>query len=81
MKKKKNNHLAEGEVTGHFHKAVGGEVFEDVFDDSSLKLSAPEGSIIEHQEHKETILPPGIYRTGKVLECDPATEEAREVRD
>lgn len=81
MKRKKNNHLAEGEVTGHFHKAIGGEVFEEAYGDTSLKLSAPKGSIIEHQEHKETVLPPETYRTGKVLEFDPAAEEAREVRD
>ena len=81
MKKKMNNHLAEGEVTGHYHKAIGGEVYEDAYSDSSLKLSAPRGSIIEHQEHKKTILPAGIYRTGKVLEYDPAAEEVKEVKD
>lgn len=82
MKKKKTNYLAEGEVTGHYHNAIGNvEVFEDAFDDSSLKLNAPQGCIIEHQEHNKIILPPGIYRTGIALEYDPAIEEAKEVRD
>lgn len=83
MKKKKNNHLAEGEVTGHFHAATGEdvEVFEEVFEDSSLELRAPKGSTVSHQEHKSILLPAKNYRTGQVLEYDPAEEEAREVKD
>ena len=82
MKRKKNNHLAEGEMTGHFHAATGDvEVFEEVFEDSSLQLNAPLGSEVTHQEHKTIELPAGTYRTGQVLEYDPAEEEAKEVRD
>jgi len=83
MKKKENNHLAEGEVTGHYHAAAGKEVvvFEEVFGDNSLQLNAPQGSEVTHQEHKTIVLPAGTYRTGQVLEYDPAEEEAREVRD
>ena len=80
MKRKKNNHLAEGEVTGHFHLAEGEvEVFEN--QDDSLMLHAPQGSDITHQEHKTIQLPPGTYRTDRILEYDPASEEVRRVRD
>lgn len=83
MRKKKNNHLAEGEVTGHFHEAIGKDisVFEEVYGDSSLKLNTPQGSEVVHQEHRTIGISPGIYRTGQVLEYDPAEEEARKVRD
>jgi hypothetical protein len=83
MKKKSNNHLAEGEVTGHFHAATGDdvEVFEEAFGDSSLKLNAPNGSAITHQEHGTIEIPAGSRRTGRILEFDPAAEEAREVQD
>ena len=83
MKRKQNNHLAEGEVTGHYHEAVASdaEVYEDVYGDNSLWLDAPTGTDVEHQEHGTIPLPPGTYRTGQVLEYDPAAEEAKEVRD
>lgn len=81
MKRKENNHLAEGEVTGHYHEAVGNgvEVFEN--GGNSLQLENPNGCEITHQEHGTVRIPPGTFRTGKVLEFDPAEEEAREVRD
>lgn len=82
MKRKINNHLAEGEVTGHYHCATGdAEVFEDVYNDNSLHLKAENGSEITHQEHGTIPIPPGTYRTGKILEFDPAAEESREVVD
>ena len=80
MKRKINNHLAEGEVTGHYHEAVKADIFEDVFKDDSLQMNT-QGTDIIHQEHKTIEIPAGTYRTGKVLEYDPALEEAREVRD
>lgn len=80
MKRKKNNHLAEGEVTGHFHNAVDAKVYEDVFGDDSLQMET-EGTGIEHQEHKVVRIPLGTYRTGQVLEYDPAEQEPRQVRD
>ena len=82
MKKKKNNILAEGEATGHHHKAEGEgvAVYEEVYPDS-LKLDAPNGAEVTHQEHNPIKIKAGKYRTGQVLEYDHFTEEAREVRD
>ena len=80
MKKKNNNHLAEGEITGHYHKAVTADIFEDAYNDDSL-LMETNGTEIIHQEHKVIEIPKGTYRTGQVLEYDPAVEEARKVKD
>jgi hypothetical protein len=79
-KKKHNNHLAEGEVTGHFHAAVGDktvvlEHHEDLF------LDAPAGCEVVHQEHHTIEIPAGQYKVEKVKEYDHAEKEAREVRD
>lgn len=81
MKRKENNHLAEGEVTGHYHEAVGDgiEVFEK--EDGSLLLENPEGCKVTHQEHGVIEIPTGTYRTGRVLEYDPAEKEVKEMRD
>jgi len=83
MKRKENNHLAEGEATGHFHKAVGNEVevFEEAYGDNSLHLNIPNGGTVIHQEHGIVEIPAGTHRTGKVLEYDPAEEEVKEVQD
>jgi len=83
MKQKQNNHLAEGEVTGHFHEVVGNEVkvFEDVFGDNSLLVNVPEQAVVTHQEHETIEIPAGKYRTDQVLEYDSAEEEVRRIRD
>ena len=73
-----NNHLAEGEASGHFHAAVGGTVLAEKDD---LYLDAPEGCEVTHQEHKTITLPPGKFKVGIVQEYDHFAEEAREVRD
>lgn len=69
--------LAEGEVTGHFHEAVGEGVA--LYDDDVLE--APAGAVVTHQEHRRLAVPPGDYKKGIVQEMDHAAEEARQVRD
>jgi len=78
MKRRKNNHLAEGEATGHYHQATSGEVFEG---SDTLLLSAPKGTDITHQEHKTVSVPPGHYESDQTLEYDHAAEEAKKVED
>lgn len=81
MKKIENNILAEGEVTGHFHQAVGeGAVVMELADGSRV-LEAPAGASITHQEHGTIALPPGEYVRTIVVEADPFSEEIRVVRD
>jgi len=79
-KKKNNNHLAEGETTGHYHEAVGTEV-EVGEEGKNLFLSAPEGCEIIHQEHHRIAIPAGDYIVEKVKEFDHSEQEIRQVRD
>lgn len=81
MKKRvKGNVLAEGEVTGHYHAATAGDA--EVWDSGDgVELSAPNGSEIEHQEHRTISVPPGEYDRTIVREYDPFEEAAREVAD
>lgn len=79
-KRKADNHLAEGEVTGHYHDTVGDGVA--VFEDGNkVILDAPHGADVTHQEHKTITLPPGEYDRIIVREYDHAEEEARKVED
>lgn len=79
-KKKANNHLAEGEVTGHFHAAHGGGVAV-LEHQGAVILDAPNGATIDHQEHKTVSIPAGEYDVDIVQEYDHFEEEARKVRD
>jgi len=72
--------LAEGEVTGHCHEAVG-EGIELVEKDGTLYLVAPNGGTVTHQEHAPVEIPAGTYRVGIVREYDHFAEEARQVQD
>lgn len=75
-----NNHLAEGEATGHFHDATGDGV-SVLEHDGRTYLDAPKGSTVTHQEHGPVTVPPGQYERRIVREYDHLAEEAREVRD
>lgn len=78
-----NNHLAEGEATGHFHAATAPDAV--VFDlpgiPDVLALSAPSGTEVTHQEHNTIMMPPGDYDRTIVQEFDHFAEEARDVVD
>lgn len=79
-KKLPHNHLAEGEVTGHFHAANGATLYADESTDT-VYADAPEGANITHQEHKEFTIPAGVYTRHIVQEFDHAKEEAVNVCD
>lgn len=79
-KRAKNNHLAEGEATGHFHAATALDAV--VYDlPEGLVLAAPSGTPLTHQEHNTILVPPGEYDRSIVQEYDHFTEEARSVVD
>lgn len=79
-KRKANNHLAEGEATGHFHAATAPDV--ELFEhDGGLALAAPSGTEVTHQEHGTVLVPPGVYDRKIVQEYDHFAEEAREIVD
>lgn len=79
-KKLPHNRLAEGEVTGHFHEAIGSGVGLYQLDDT-IYLSAPKGAEVQHQEHSPVRLPPGKYDRLIVREYDHFAEESRSVVD
>lgn len=80
VKGKKLNHLilAEGESTGHAHRAKEGEIYEDK---GTLYLRTTKETDITHEEHKTITLPKGDYKIGIVREYDHFAEEARRVAD
>jgi hypothetical protein len=82
-KRRANNHLAEGEATGHFHAATApdGVVYEIPGVPETLALAAPSGTEITHQEHGTILVPPGEYNRTIVREFDHFAEEARAVVD
>ena len=77
----RDNHLAEGEVTGHFHGAngAGAMVLEDK--KGTRYLDAPSGARVTHQEHKPIKVAPGKYEVKIVKEYDHLAEVEREVKD
>ena len=82
-KRRPDNHLAEGEVTGHFHAATDPEaaLYESSQSEDLLYLDAPNGTPVTHQEHNTIEIPPGQYRREIVQEYDPEAERARRVMD
>jgi len=72
--------VAEGELTGHCHEAVG-EGVELLEKDGVLYLVAPKGARVRHQEHAPIEVPEGTYRIGQTQEYDHFQEEARRMRD
>lgn len=80
MKKRNDNIIGFGEVTGHTHRA-NGTLVEVFGDENAMELSAPHGCNVSHEEHKPIEIPAGRYHVDGVLEYDPAMEEARRVAD
>ena len=75
-----NNHLAEGEATGHYHAAIAPDATVFEFN-GGLMLAAPSGTEVTHQEHQTVLVPPGVWDRSIVQEYDHFAEEAREVVD
>lgn len=80
MKKLNHKILAEGEATGHAHRATAksAALFDD---DGALTLKAPAGTKVVHEEHATQTLPAGDYVISRVQEFDPFAEEIRNVQD
>jgi len=71
--------LAEGEATGHAH------VVEDEIGcyerEGVLYLKIDTEAPVKHEEHKEVMIPPGLWEVVKVQEYDHFLEESYEVMD
>jgi hypothetical protein len=80
MKKRNDNVLADGELTGHAHRAEGRGVA--VYGAGVQRLlNAPHGATVTHEEHHAIDLPAGEYEISRVQEYDYDTEESRNVAD
>lgn len=80
MKKLDHLILAEGEVTGHAHRAGTGTLLEDV--NGALVLDTRAGATtITHEEHGEITVSPCEWDVAIVQEFDHAAEAARNVED
>jgi len=80
MKKRDDNCLAEGEVTGHAHRVSASDAI--VYGEGlERELHAPNGTGVSHEEHKTVELPPGEFDITIQREIDPDTDEAMAVRD
>ena len=78
-KPRKDRVLAEGEATGHFHRAgEGATVLEDGDD---LFLLVKKECQVTHEEHGTITVPPGEFRVRRVREYDHWKERADIVKD
>lgn len=81
FKKLDHTTLAEGEITGHSHRAIGERVTLWGDDSGAMILDAPLGATVVHEEHGPITLPAGKYERKITLEFDHFVEESRAVRD
>ncbi len=79
MKKLNHRVLAEGEVTGHAHRANAGTLYDR--GGGTMLLDAEDGATVTHEEHAPIALDPGKWVIGIVQEYDHAAESARNVAD
>jgi hypothetical protein len=81
VKKIEGKKLAEGEATGHAHIIDESEVFE--LENKTRIFDGTIQNVLTHEEHKSITLPKigKKYVSGKVLEYDHFTEEAKQVQD
>lgn len=70
--------LAEGEVTGHFHR-LSGQLLESVFQDERYVETLSDAQLT-HEEHDSLIIPKGKYRVRMQREVD-LLGEVRQVMD
>lgn len=71
--------LAEGEVTGHAHRASAGELYDVGGGVLTLETDAP--ATITHEEHGAFTIPAGSFERTIVREFDHAAEAVRNVVD
>lgn len=76
--------VAEGETTGHKHilqvkNPTNLEIYQDTFGNTYFNLK--EEGILTHEEHKELVVPKGIYKEIREREVDHFAEVTRTVID
>lgn len=71
--------LAEGEVTGHFHK-LKGQILESVFEKERFIEIKSQEAVLSHNEHDSLTIPKGKYKVLIQREVD-LVGETRQVMD
>nr|MDO8116609.1 hypothetical protein [Candidatus Sigynarchaeota archaeon] len=66
--------ILEGEATGHAHRIVHGEIFQEFTD---MFVDAGDGTKLVHDEHGPIKLEPGIYKVVRQAEYDPNRTKRR----
>lgn len=83
LKEKPDLVLAEGEMTGHAHRIVSGQVKlywnQEVGGSMILDVETP--AELFHEEHESIKLPPGKYEISKQVEWDWFSKMSRTVAD
>jgi hypothetical protein len=77
MKKVTNLHLAEGEVTGHFHSVVGDAIAAEHGEHIFFEIEAD--AKVTHNEHGTIDIPAGKYK--KIQQVEYTPEAYRNVAD
>jgi hypothetical protein len=72
-----SNVIVQGEVTGHSHRLLGGQVLSDA--QGALFLEVLGAAQVIHQEHEAINLPAGCYQVTRQREYTP--QKIREVHD
>ena len=78
IKKAKTAILAEGEVTGHFHKLSGNLLISEFEGDKFVECKHE--ALLTHQEHNTLTIPKGVYKIKLQREVD-LLGEVRQVMD
>lgn len=74
--------LAEGEVTGHAHRIQCDNGEAELYERNGvLYLKVLEVVTITHEEHRPTVIAPGVYKQGFQREWDYAEKAHRSVMD
>lgn len=60
LKVRKDNVILEGEISGHKHLLVDGELYQD--GEGNLFVKADEDTQVVHEEHKPIDIEKGFYR-------------------
>ena len=68
VKKKDDDIIVKGEVTGHAHRLVNGVIYETW---NQMYLEANPGATVVHEEHDSIELDPGFYEVVRQREFDP----------
>jgi hypothetical protein len=74
-----DNVIIEGEVSGHKHDVINGRMYDSPDKKGVMILEAGEGCRVIHPEHKEILVPKGVYEIDIQREYDG--KDSNKVKD